>query len=34
MAFCSRREGGSAEGPDRGATLVKSLIFCCIDEMG
>ena len=34
MAFCSIREEGDSEGPVSGATLVKSLVSCCIDEAG
>ena len=34
MAFCSIREGRGSEDPVGGATLVKSLISCCIEEAG
>ena len=34
MAFCSIREGRASEGPVGGATLVKSLVSCCIEEAG
>lgn len=34
MAFCSIREERGSEGPADGATLVKSLVSCCIDEAG
>lgn len=34
MAFCSIREGRGSEGPVGGATLVKSLVSCCIEEAG